>query len=163
MQGAARKRGRKGVEGGAALGCSLPEVSAPFHRSNCLYNEPFHPDEWTRVYFSFRNLLPSSRLVLFSFVSYALETHTRDLASRVPSVSLPPSKLLRPRCRISSSERKREEREERRPRVQDVGSIPVDSHGSKEPFSAVRRRNYAGSSLTLGGENPLHGREKFRD
>lgn len=41
----------------------MPEVSAPLRYGNCPYNEPFHPDEWTRVYFissvSFRSLPPA--------------------------------------------------------------------------------------------------------
>lgn len=51
----------------------LIEVSAPHHHSNCPYNEPFHPDEWTRVYFSSHDLLLSFHRV-FSFACAANTT-----------------------------------------------------------------------------------------
>lgn len=71
------------------------EVSAPHHHSNCPYNEPFHPDEWTRVYFSSHDLLLSFHRV-FSFACAAnTTTNLVYLWSRWPPPSAPSSSFQR--------------------------------------------------------------------
>lgn len=72
----------------------LIEVSAPHHHGNCPYNEPFHPYEWTRVYFSSHDLLLS--FIVF-FHSRALQTRRRTwcIWSRWPPPSAPSSSFYR--------------------------------------------------------------------
>lgn len=75
----------------------LIEVSAPHHHSNCPYNEPFHPDEWTRVYFSSHDLLLSFHRV-FSFACSA--NTTTNLVYPVSSLA----SAFGPRHRVSKAE-----------------------------------------------------------